>query len=174
MYTRARSHQTENLGQWGEIAAAVIGSQAGGGGGAGGGAGGPSPAAAPRPDATTISPAFQQSFTPQISPVFQQTQDSPGATQAATTVQRASGGQSAKGGGTSTGIPGLDAPGASDFPNPPQLSTFERDFQYPDAVREVFSPKGFDWTPVIWIGGFVTVAVVASMFLKDRNRKARP
>lgn len=63
---------------------------------------GPAPAAARQEVSPTItvSPTFQQQFTPQISPVFQQTQDSPGAQQAATPVQSAPGGQEATGGGS--------------------------------------------------------------------------
>lgn len=49
---------------------------------------------------TTVSPVLQTDISPQVSPVFSQMQDSPGAQQAATTTQYKPGGQEAKGGGT--------------------------------------------------------------------------
>ena len=59
--------------------------------------------AAPAPVAgpvytTTISPVLQTEVSPMISPVFQQVQDSPGATQAATPTMVAPGGMEAEGG----------------------------------------------------------------------------
>ena len=61
----------------------------------------PAPAAAPapRPPAAQVqvevSPTFQQQFTPSISPVFQQIEDSPGAAVGATTTQAGAGSQEA-------------------------------------------------------------------------------
>lgn len=45
------------------------------------------PAPAPRPVKVTVSPTFQQQFTPQFSPTLQQQQDSPGAVQTSVPVQ---------------------------------------------------------------------------------------
>ena len=53
---------------------------------------------------TTISPTFQQAFTPQISPTIQVTADSPGAQVGATTQQTAPGGQQAEGGGAGADV----------------------------------------------------------------------
>lgn len=71
----------------------------------------PAPAPAPNinvsPSITTaISPNLQQQFTPQVSPVFQQSSGSGG--QSAGTTQQAGGGQSGGGGGA--GAPGASVP----------------------------------------------------------------
>lgn len=63
----------------------------------------PAPTPAPAPVAgptytTTISPVLQTEISPQISPVFQQVQDSPGSVQAATPTMIAPGGMEAEGG----------------------------------------------------------------------------
>lgn len=78
----------------------------------------PPPRAAPAPPppvagptyTTTISPVLQTEVSPQISPVFQQTQDSPGAVQAGTPTQYKPGGMEATGGGSAApGSGGGDA-----------------------------------------------------------------
>lgn len=71
----------------------------------------PAPAPAPKitvaPVITTaVSPSLQQQFTPQVSPVFQQSSGSGG--QSAGTTQQAGGGQSGAGGGSAA--PGASAP----------------------------------------------------------------
>ncbi len=55
---------------------------------------------------TTISPVLQTEISPMISPVFQQTQASPGAVQAATPTMIAPGGMEAEGGGVAPGADG--------------------------------------------------------------------
>lgn len=52
---------------------------------------------------TTVSPVLQTEVSPQISPVFQQTQDSPGAVQAGSPTQFKPGGMEATGGGSAPG-----------------------------------------------------------------------
>ncbi len=66
------------------------------------------PAPAPAPVAgptytTTISPVLQTEVSPMISPVFQQVQDSPGATQAGAPTMVAPGGMEAEGGSAGNG-----------------------------------------------------------------------
>lgn len=143
------------------------------GGGGGSGAAPPSPSSpggAPSYSGTTVSPAFQQSFTPQISPVFQQTQDSPGATQAATATQYAPGGQAARGGSTAPPS-AAGAPGEADFPAVPQLSPTDtiRSEYFPDAVRDVMRNQPFDWRPVVWVAGIGAALVLGTMFLRQRR-----
>lgn len=61
----------------------------------------PAPARAPEQRTQiTVSPVVQTAVNPQISPVFQQVQDSPGASQGASTTQVSPGGQTATGGGS--------------------------------------------------------------------------
>jgi len=81
------------------VAAKVIGAGRGGASIPGG-----SPGAMP---GVTVNPSFQQAFTPQFSPTMQQQQDSPGATQAASPVQYATGGQTAAGEGATIPAPGM-------------------------------------------------------------------
>lgn len=61
------------------------------------------PAPLPPQPQITVSPVVQTQVSPQISPVFQQVQDSPGASQGASTTQVSPGGQRAEGGGSSGG-----------------------------------------------------------------------
>lgn len=97
--------------------------------------------------ATSVSPSFQQQFTPQISPTFQQTQDSPGATSAATATQYAPGGQRARTGGARTapdlspGAPGVGANSGGLPLTPMTPPTFTDEFVTPDAVREVMKTR---------------------------------
>lgn len=115
-------------------AGSVAGSLFGGGGGASGrGASGAGGASTMPP--VTISPAFQQSFTPQFSPAMQQQQDSPGATQTANPTQRVTGGQSA-GGPTPGGgsIPGFPQPSFRDFSAPVSTPTFQNKSNYQSLI----------------------------------------
>lgn len=59
----------------------------------------------------TVSPAQQQAFTPQVSPVFQQTQSSPGAVMTASPTQSARTGQEARSSGPVTHGAGLPSAG---------------------------------------------------------------
>ena len=63
-----------------------------------------------------VSPTFQQAFTPQFSPVMQQSQG--GGDQTASTIQEAGGGQTAGGGGPGLSLPGFDAPTFADSSSP--------------------------------------------------------
>jgi len=150
------------------------------GGGGGTDPGGLPPGGSPYgpPGATTaISPTFQQSFTPQISPVFTQISDSDGATVAATPVQDAGGGQSARGGNAQP-VPTVDNMlpiGSGGLPVQPMTSpVFRDDFKrYPTAADELVklqAAKGFNWTPVIWgvavIGG---LGLIYNIFGKPRR-----
>jgi len=94
-------------------AAAGALSQGGGGGGGGGGGSGGIPSSGAGQPSTTMSPAFQQQLTPQISPVFQQMQDSAGSTQQADPTMTATGGQRADTAGASGG------PAAPRYPDSP-------------------------------------------------------
>lgn len=81
----------------------------------------PAPVAAPAPVVagptytTTISPVLQTEISPQISPVFQQVQDSPGAVQSATTEMIAPGGMEAEGGGAAPADSGNGTQAMLDF-----------------------------------------------------------
>lgn len=153
------------LGQWGEIAAGVIGAGAGGGQPP---PGGPSPTG-PQPSPTTISPTFQQAFTAAVSPTIQVTTDSPGARVGATTIQEAGGGQYAAGGGTNGGAPG---PGGMPI-TPLTPPSFRDEFYYPaDAVREVMAPGPFNWTPVIYVVGGLAAVMLFMTVMKPRRAAA--
>ncbi len=85
----------------------------------------PIPRRAPMPAAPapiipniTVSPNFQQSFTPQFSPTLQQQQDSPGASQAASPVQAAAPTQSAPTPAATPAPAPAPAPVASPIPAP--------------------------------------------------------
>ena len=107
---------------------------------------------------TEVSPTFQQQFTPSISPIFQQIQDSPGAVVGATTTQAGVGEQRA----TRVAAPA----GSGGLPLTPLGSpVFEDRFDFstlPDATREVRRiATAFDWTPVIWGGVVLAVGALA-------------
>ena len=157
---------------WAEIGAAFLDSGAGPGAGA--------PGALPLPGGgggpIEVSPSFQQQFTPSISPVFQQIQDSPGAVVGATTTQAGVGEQRAT---RVPGIPGVPPPiGAGGLPLTPLGSpTFEDRFDFstlPDATREVRKiATAFDWTPVIWGGVALGIGVLAFTAYTRGPRRAR-
>lgn len=79
--------------------------------------------------ATTISPAFQQSFTPQVSPVIQVSTG--GGSQTASTTQIAPGGQAARGGGASAIPETSSAPG---------IPTYR-----PEGAMPAMPSAGFDY-----------------------------
>lgn len=86
----------------------------------------------------TVSPAFQQAFTPQFSPVMQQQQDSPGGTQAATPIQYATAGQTAR---TGEGMPGAGpAPSMPYIPQSgpisiPEIPTVQQTDKYTGLIQ---------------------------------------
>jgi hypothetical protein len=164
--------------------------------GAGGApAGGPAPTGPttgiPQPGstATAISPTFQTQISPQISPVFQQTQASPGAVQAATATQYMPGGMFAEG-GSAAAAPGLSPYGGSSFPDfggsaptkygglpvsplDPVMFTDIRDFNDAGSmIRDIRESEPFNWTPVYWIGGALVVGALALQFMKPQRRAA--
>lgn len=104
-----------------------IGGSSSGGGGGGGGMG----PAVSTGTSTTVSPTFQQSFTPQVSPVIQVSTG--GGEQRASTSQIAPGGQEAKGG---EGAPASAAAGtpAGGLQTPPTYIT--------PSFQDVYSPSG--------------------------------
>ena len=77
---------------------------------------------------TTISPTFQQAFTPQISPTIQVTADSPGAQVSSATQQTAPGGQQAEGGSSG---------GGADLDAIAQLLAEQREFQAAAEARQL-------------------------------------
>jgi len=114
------------------------------------------------PSPTTISPAFQQSFTPQFSPTMQQQQDSPGATQTAIPTQQASTPQIA----TPTSGEGAMGPILPEQPSP-----FSRDYE-----RGSFTPTFQDknnYNDLIKVGILAATALaVAAMFKPKGGLKA--
>lgn len=128
----------------------------------GGGGGQPGMPLPPTDTATTISPAFQQSFTPQFAPTMQQQQDSPGATQTAIPTQRASTPQTTA---ITTGE-GAMAPLA-----PPTLAP---GFWNDDKFAPVFQDKDKDnYQKLIMTGILAATAIgIATMFKPKRSNKA--
>ena len=90
----------------------------------------------PGSEATTISPTFQQSFTPQISPIMTVSTGSGAVT--ASTAQTATGGQQAEGGGTRPADPYGRAPAR------PAASPYAR--PYPSSTDQPYTlPSAFDF-----------------------------
>lgn len=155
------------MGQWGELAASAFAAKAGGDGGGGGGGGGTG-----MPNTTTtVSPTFQQSFTPQVSPVIQVSQG--GGEQRGATSQVAPGGQQAEGGATETpsgfpSVPGYDySPSFSD-----SVSPFDSYGDYPEQYQGVFSEQKKtmgDYMPWVVLG--IIAAGVAVYFLTQNKPK---
>lgn len=163
--------------------------------GAGAPAGGPAPTGPttgiPQPggDVTAISPTFQTQISPQISPVFQQTQASPGAVQAATATQYMPGGMFAEG-GSATSAPGTSPYGGSSFPDfggspptkygglpvspldPVHLTDIRKFNDAGSLIRDIRESAPFNWTPVYWIGGALVVGSLVFQFMKPQRRKA--
>ncbi len=135
----------------------------------------------PAGTASTVSPSIQTAISPQISPTFQQVEDSPGATTAATATQYSPGGQTARTGGTRTGrppapaglpsLPPRNVSGSGGLPpNPLQSPLFEDRFEWPDQAREirelrqVTRPEGLPgWA---WAVGLAVVGVGAVAALR--------
>lgn len=114
---------------------------------------------------TTISPAFQQSFTAQVSPVISPIIGSTGATTSGAPAQIAPGGQTAAGGGT--GLPGM-APGIS-----PLSSPFRDSFdvsRYAIPQQPAAQQAGINWMPWL-IGGVLVLGVGSAIFFGTRPRK---
>lgn len=196
-----REVSRESMGQYVEAAAALYsayeGSQDEGEAAPSGGApsGGPAPTGPttgiPQPGSTTtaVSPTFQTQISPQISPVFQQTQDSAGAVQAATATQYMPGGMFAEG-GSADSAPGLSPYGGSSFPDfgatapvkygglpvsplDPVMFTDIRDFgDAGSMIRDIRESQPFNWTPVYWIGGIAVVGAIAIAFMRQQPRAA--
>lgn len=133
----------------------------------GGGGGQPGMPLPPQDTTTTITPAFQQAFTPQFAPTMQQQQDSPGATQTAKPVQRASTPQTTA---TATGE-GAMAPLAT-----PALAP---GFWDEDRFAPVIQDKD-NYQQLIMTGILAATAIgIATMFTKKKgsnssNRKSLP
>lgn len=173
--------QRSNLGWWQAVAAAAAqyyaADQAGenGAGMPSGGGGGMSPPMS-RGGSTVVSPNIQTEISPQISPVFQQTQSSPGATQAATATQYQPGGQSGRGGDASElpysggpSLPAMTAPLLPGFDNYTTRDTLPRFADAGSMIRDVRESQPFNWTPVFWIAGIGVVGLLALEFLKKRR-----
>lgn len=121
---------------------------------------------------TTISPAFQQSFSAQVSPVISPIIGSTGATTTGAPAMIAPGGQTAAGGGT--GLPGMaPSPGIS-----PYAPTYRDSFSnlWRDAQRYAMPEPapaqriGVNWMPML-IGGVLILGVGAAIFYGTRPRK---
>lgn len=140
----------------------------------GGSAPGAAPGAAPGVPApsgpVTVSPAMQQAFTPQFSPVMQMTQDSPGAVVSAAPTQYSSAGQSAR---TSSGTPGGAAtPGAPGLPlyeGPPRAPGFPEAFPDPYA-RPVVQHESGGMTDLMKTGLLAVAAIGSIKLLSDRKK----
>lgn len=141
----------------------------------GGGSSSAAPPAPPAPtSATAVSPTIQQQFTPQISPVFQQS--SGGGTQSASTQQIAPGGQSGQGGAASAQPQGA-APAPSYAASPYGASTpamadpFGSNFdaiKYGTGSQLIAQQKD---NTLLYVIGFVAVlGFAAVMFTGSRNK----
>lgn len=122
----------------------------------------------PTETTTTVSPAFQQAFTPQFAPTMQQQQDSPGARQTAIPTQRAATPQTTA---IATGE-GAMAPLA-----PPALAP---GFWDDDKFAPVIQDKD-NYQQLIMTGILAATAIgIATMFTRKKgarnssNRKALP
>jgi hypothetical protein len=121
----------------------------------------------------TVSPAFQQSFTPQFSPVMQMAQDSPGLTQSAAPTQYASPSMTAR---TSAGVPGGAAtPGAPGLPlydAPRRAPSFPEAFPDPYA-RPVIQQKDGGMTDLMKTGLLAVAAIGAIKLVGDRKKNKK-
>lgn len=175
---RARRNRLHGLGYVTEALTAYNAynaSKNGGSGGSGGAAG-----AVPQPTtATAISPTIQQQFTPQISPVFQQS--SGGGSQTASTQQIAPGGQSGQGGAATAQPAGAGASpystpsyGSSGGGNLPSMAdpfgSNEAALRYGTGSSLIAQQKD---NTLLYIIGFVTVAAIGLvMYNNNRSKKA--
>lgn len=124
---------------------------------------------------TTISPTFQQSFTPQVSPVFQQLQESPGATLSAQPIQQATGGQYAEGGSSRspTSPPGLPS---TNYPSLPRAALPSRALGFPAFPPEpsiLQQQMGADWKIPALIAGAAIVGMGLFMGKRGGRRAFR-
>jgi len=148
------------MGQWGELAASAFG-----GGLAPTSGGGPAGASV----STTVSPTFQQSFTPQVSPVIQVSQG--GGEQRGSTSQVAPGGQQAKGGDTAAPSPGFSpSPGYGYSPSFQDSGSLFDNYgpASGDYGRDTFADNGgamMDYLPLI-LGG---LAIAGAIILAARR-----
>lgn len=175
-FRRGPQQRVNGLG-WVAAAASAYGAyQANKNSGSSNTSGGSSTAGAPAQptSATSVSPTIQQQFTPQISPVFQQS--SGGGSQTASTQQIAPGGQSGKGGdATATPAGGEAYPGYA-APAPAALPTMYDPFAgNTDAVKygtgSNLIPKKTDNTMIYVIGGVVLLALAAVIFTNTGSSK---
>ena len=133
------------------------------GSGGGGGGSGDAPMVA---TTTTVSPTFQQSFTPQVSPVIQVSQG--GGSQSGAASQKVLGSQQAEGGGSDMpgGSPG---PGSSSYDASPGFFDGPQPGNFFDSQDKVFEETFKESEPSIvgilpWlIGGSVVLGAVYMM-----------
>jgi len=127
----------------------------------------PDSAYSPAPPLTTVSPAFQQAFTPQVSPVINAQIQSAGATATGAPVQQASGGQTARGGG-SRATPGGAPPTAN--PAPPVdgnfPSPFANPFNSPVVTRQT------NYVPLMTTA-IIAAALLGGVFLFTNKGKGK-
>lgn len=133
-----------------------------------GGSGGATPAmpGAPATGPTTVSPTFQQAFTPQFAPVMSQMQESPGARQIGAPTMYAPGGQAA-----ATGVPPTPDMGMP----PGGLSPYGLPATYPSGVTPFTGPvigedKGRG-IPDVVIAGIIAATVLGGIMLWQRREK---
>lgn len=131
---------------------------------------------------TTVSPTFQQAFTPQFAPALVQQQSSPGAVAAPVTTMVATSEQRAAGGGTTlpapyapTLPPSMAYPPARDFmprtTDRVYSDIFKKETPFdikrylPETLPRVELPiqkkAEIDWVPIVLIGGGLAVAAIA-------------
>jgi len=117
------------------------------------------PAAQPSP--TTISPAFQQGFNAQVSPVIIGQIGSEGASATGAPTQQKSGGQYARGGG----VPGDE--NAPAFPGAPPGTGFPSPFPDPFESPVIQTPQNY--TPIITTG-IIAAAAIAGLIIYNRRK----
>lgn len=110
----------------------------------------------------TVSPSFQQAFTPQFSPVMQQQQDAPGATQTAAPTQYATGGQTAV---TGEGMPPIPMPSPG---LPSYLPTGEPEYQ---PTFQSQTPGQYQ--QLLTIGIIAAAAIMIANMYKGKRTPAR-
>lgn len=128
-----------------------------------GGRGGSSPTGGSSMPGVTVSPAFQQAFTPQFAPTMQQQQDSPGGVQTAVPYQLATGGQTARTGDPS--MPGMPSmpyipPAAPALPSlrPGDIPSFQQSDKYTGLIQT----------------GIWAAAILAGISMWQKNKKRTP
>ncbi|MES9901020.1 MAG: hypothetical protein ABW148_18640 [Sedimenticola sp.] len=117
----------------------------------------------PQPAANiTVSPTFQQDFTPQFSPVIQQQQDSPGAAQSASPEQIATTSQTAIPESTPSIIAApIPAPISDVYSLPSTLPTpskIPESITAPAQETQIFTPsKKENYLPIVLIAGAIAL-----------------